>query len=98
MEYSEICDAIRSFKKLKFSYDGGERIVEPHCHGVTHLNNPALRAYQTDGYSKSGDTPAWRMFNLNEAGEIRVLDEEFNGPRFGYKRGDKGMKNIYCEL
>lgn len=92
-----ICNAIRDMKLVKFYYDGGIRIVEPHCHGITTAGNEGLRAFQVDGYSSSGNM-GWKMFDLSKADSISILDENFDMPRTGYRKGDRGMKHIYCEL
>ncbi len=90
-------NAITKRNLLHFEYEGGERIVEPHCYGITTAGNEGLRAFQIDGYSSSGSM-GWKMFDLNKADSIEVLDETFNGTRPGYKRGDRGMKKIFREL
>ncbi len=78
-------------------YNGGTRVVEPHCHGVTTAGNEGLRAYQISGYSESGNM-GWKMFDLSKASSVTVLEETFSNPRPGYKKGDRGMSQIYCEL
>jgi hypothetical protein len=92
-----ICNAIRQKKCVEFYYNGGTRVVEPHCHGVTTAGNEGLRAYQVGGFSDSGNM-GWKMFDLGKAISIVMLAETFNGPRFDYKKGDKRMSKIYCEL
>lgn len=92
-----IIDAIRNQKVLNFHYDGELRIVEPHCYGITTAGNEGLRAYQTGGYSSSGKF-GWKMYDLQKAHDIKVNDEQFDGPRSGYQSGDKGMSKIYAEL
>jgi len=94
---SQICYAIRNKNLIEFYYNGGTRTVEPHCHGVTTAGNEGLRAYQVDGYSESGNM-GWKMFDMGKASRITVLDETFSGQRTGYKKSDKGMSRIYCEL
>ncbi|MBK8945395.1 MAG: hypothetical protein IPM32_09015 [Ignavibacteriae bacterium] len=94
---SLICDAIRNKKLLQYYYNGGTRVVEPHCHGVTTAANEGLRAFQVSGYSESGKL-GWKMFDLGNANNITKLDETFDGPRPGYRKGDKGMSHIYSEL
>lgn len=94
---TQICDAIRNKNLIEFYYNGGNRTVEPHCHGVTTAGNEGLRAYQVDGFSESGKM-GWKMFDLGNASNIHILDEIFDGPRTGYKKGDRGMSQIYCEL
>ena len=91
-----ICTAIANRQKIQFYYDGGNRIVEPHCHGITTKGNPGLRAYQTDGYSSSGSM-GWKMFDLSKASSITILTATFS-LRGDYKKGDKGMSRIFCEI
>lgn len=94
---TEIVNAIRNQNLIQFNYDGGSRIVEPHCYGITTAGNEGLRAYQVDGYSSSGKM-GWKMFDLDKARSIRILDETFSGARPGYKKGDRGMSRIFEEL
>jgi hypothetical protein len=92
-----ICDAIKAKNLIEFFYDGGMRIVEPHCHGITTAGNEGLRAYQVDGYSSSGKM-GWKMFDLSKASSITMIDETFDTPTNGYRKGDRGMSQIYSEL
>lgn len=94
---SEIIQAIKNQNLIRFNYDGGFRIVEPHCYGLTTKGNEGLRAFQTDGYSSSGKM-GWKMFDLDKANSIEVLDKVFQEPRSGYKRQDKGMMKIFNEI
>lgn len=92
-----IITAIENKNLLSFNYDGEERIVEPHCYGETTAGNEGLRAYQVDGFSSSGKM-GWKMYDMSKADNITVLSETFDSPRAGYKKGDKGMDDIYAEL
>lgn len=94
---SEIVNAIRNKNLLEFYYDGGTRVVEPHCYGLTTKGSEGLRAYQVDGYSSSGKM-GWKMFDMGKARSIKALNQSFSNPRSGYRRGDRGMGRIYCEL
>ncbi|HDR52561.1 MAG TPA: hypothetical protein ENN90_13250 [Mariniphaga anaerophila] len=94
---SAIVNSIRNKNLLEFYYDGGSRVVEPHCYGLTTKGNEGLRAFQVSGYSSSGEM-GWKLFNLSKARSIKVLNESFNKPRAGYKKGDRGMSRIIEEL
>lgn len=94
---TEICNSIRSQNLIEFSYDGGNRIVEPHCYGITTAGNEGLRAYQVEGFSSSGKM-GWKMFDLSQAKNLVILDTKFISPRIGYKKGDKGMSRIFEEI
>jgi hypothetical protein len=49
---AKIWNGIRNL--LEFNYEGGIRLVEPHCYGITTAGSEGLRACQIDGYSSSG--------------------------------------------
>ena len=93
-----ICEAIRNRAILEFYYDGQNRIVEPHAHGLSTAGNSVLRCYQIGGGSNSGQVPAWKMMTVNEITSLRETESNFSGPRPGYKKGDRDMIKIYCEL
>ena len=94
---NRIIQAVQNQQLLRFQYDGGERVVEPHCYGQTTKGNEAIRAFQVRGYSSTG-TLGWRIFKLTKATSMEVLDEVFDNPRSDYKRGDEGMSVIYAEI
>jgi hypothetical protein len=97
MENLLVTGAIEDRRLLEFYYDGGIRIVEPHCHGLSRKGNPSVRAYQVDGYSSTGEM-GWKLFNLSKASSLRVLDETFTEIRPGYAPGDRDLSTIYSEL
>ena len=94
---SVLCGAIEGKFLIEFLYEGGIRVVEPHCYGLSSAGNEAFRGYQVDGFSSSG-TLGWRMFMLSKVQNMAVLEKTFPNPRPGYKKNDRGMKEIFCEL
>lgn len=95
---NEVCRAIRNRRVLEFTYEGYNRIVEPHCHGRTQRGNECLRAYQTRGGSSSGKVPDWKMFTVAKMSGVSVSNNTFSGTRPGYNPNDKGMISIHCNL
>lgn len=93
---NDIKEAIRNQNLIMFDYDGESRTAEPHCYGLTTKGNEAIRACQVDGYSSSGQM-GWKLYDLAKADNIEILDETFE-VRSSYKRGDKGMSEIFCEI
>jgi len=93
-----IAIAIRTRKLLQFTYDGYPRTVEPHTYGIDGKGHQALRAYQVSGGSESGEYVGWKLFHVAEMRGIAILEQEFSGPRSGYKRGDKAFSKIVAEL
>lgn len=92
-----ITKAIKNRNVIQFYYENELRVVEPHCYGVTTAGNEGLRAFQIDGYSSSGKM-GWKMYDLNKAENLEILEDTFLNPRPGYKKGDKGMNRIFTEL
>ena len=95
---STICRAIQERRLLEFSYDGGPRVVEPHCHGVSTAGNDVLRAYQVGGVSSSGKPEGWRLFELGKMSGARQAEETFLGTRPDYDAADRAMSRVHCHL
>jgi len=93
-----ICQAINEMKVLTFYYNGHQRVVEPHAHGLSTAGNEVMRCYQIRGGSVSGNVPAWKMMTTNKISSLSISEEGFSGPRHGYNKGDRGMSTIFCEL
>jgi len=93
-----ICRAIQERQLVQFYYDGGHRLVEPHCYGESKDGNELLRAYQISGHSKSGRSEGWKLFRVDELSSLRIIDRSFSGPRPQYNPNDKAMASVYCCL
>jgi hypothetical protein len=91
-----ICTAISSKKIISFYYNGGFRTLEPFCYGVSPAGIEVLRAYQTGGYSKSGNHAGWKLFRVSEISNLKITDERFEDIRPGYNPKDPIIKRIYC--
>ena len=93
-----ICQAIQEMKLLTFNYNGHHRTVEPHAYGISTAGNECLRCYQVSGGSSSGKVPDWKMMTTDNIIGLSLSQDKFSSPRNGYKKGDKGMSTIFCEL
>lgn len=93
-----ICSAINEKKLLRFFYDGGFRVVEPHCFGEGTKGTDLLRAYQVKGYSSSGNPFGWRLFDISEITALTVLEDTFDKARRDYNPNDSAMVLIYCRI
>jgi hypothetical protein len=91
-----ICEAIRDRAVVQFSYGGGSRTVEPHCHGITSTDREVLRGYQTGGYSSSGNPVGWRLFEVEKISGFRQSGQTFARARPGYAPHDRGMASVHC--
>ena len=97
-----ICQAIRAHCVIEFQYKGEpSRVVEPHQVGYRqNWNEAELSGYQIGGYSRSGDSPPWRTFKLDEIHSMRISDPGAFSPRYaeGYRPGpNRIFARIICE-
>ena len=87
-----ICDAIRSRRRLRFIYDGYERIVEPHVYGINTASHEAVRCWLVAGWSESEASPGWRTYLVREMHDVQALAQGFEAPRAGYAADDRQMR------
>jgi len=89
-----ICKAIEERRILQFSYKGSMRAAEPHAFGRQKNGTDAFCAWQLSG----GSAEDFRLFHLYEVSDLRLLDEQFEGPRAGYRRGDARFVVMHSQL
>lgn len=94
----QLAAAINEQRLVDLTYDGFHRRVEPHCLGRDNEGQLKLRCWQTQGGSARDPRPGWRLLFLSDIRLATVIDEAFDGPREGYKRGDREMREILAEL
>ena len=95
---TQIGEAIKQKRLLRFNYHGHERVVEPHTYGLDLKGQEALCAYQVGGSSASGQLRGWKTFNVTDLQGLTQLDETFRTPRPEYKKNDGGFQAIFAEL
>ncbi len=88
-----IVDAIRKKRRLRFTYSGKRRIVEPQCYGIGIKGTELLRVHQIQG----GTQPE-PLFDVSKIEGLVVLDEAFTQPGPNYKKNDSAMTTIFCQL
>lgn len=97
MEASEVhrtlVSAIRSRKRLRFAYNGRERLVEPQCYGLGTRNTRLLRAHQLVGGAQREP-----LFDVTKIEHLVMLGETFALPGPNYKRDDSAMATIFAQL
>jgi len=92
------CKALQSAKCLEIRYDGYVRIVEVHAVGVTKDDNSIMRVWQVRGGSVHNEPVGWKLLRLDETLGVAIMNETSEAPRRGYKRGDKAMQRITCQI
>ncbi|RZL11253.1 MAG: hypothetical protein EOP40_03425 [Rubrivivax sp.] len=88
-----IVDAIRHKRRLRFTYHGKLRLVEPQCYGIGTKGTELLRAHQLQGGSQREP-----LFDVAKVAGLQVLDETFTRPGPNYTRNDSAMTRIFCQL
>lgn len=89
-------DAISQKKTISFTYDGLDRVVEPHHYGILK-GTEQLHAYQVHGESKSGDLPEWRNFKLKMIDRIALNDTSFE-TEISYNPGNSKYYKIIKKI
>jgi hypothetical protein len=84
-----LCEAIRERRVVTFTLGGFPRIAEPHDYGVID-DRRRLFFFQVGGGSRSGHPTGWRWAELGKIGDLRLLDDRFEGPR--PIRGDRHQR------
>jgi hypothetical protein len=93
-----ICDAIRARRLLRFVYEGYERIVEPHIHGMNSANHEMLSGWLVGGWSESRPEPGWRNYLVRDMHYVEALPDRFDGPRPRYNPFDPQVRQVFCRL
>ncbi|HEV7678299.1 MAG TPA: hypothetical protein VGQ42_06995 [Candidatus Dormibacteraeota bacterium] len=73
-------------------------MVYPCAHGVLSTGNEALRAHEAtlrDGTLLVG---AGKLFLLIDMRDAHLTDDGFEQAPRGYRRDDRGMARIHCQL
>jgi len=92
------CAALAQKRLLEIRYDGFVRCVEVHACGLTKDGNAVIRVWQVRGGSVHNEPIGWKLLRLDEAIALAILDEASHAPRPGYRRGDKAMARIICQI
>ena len=93
----EIRDAVAHRHTLELRYHGYNRLVEPHAYGRDKVGDEILRCYQVGGGSESGEPVSWKLLKVSEVYSVHMLAQTFI-QRPQYRRNDKAMEYIFCQL
>lgn len=94
---SIICNAISNRKCMSVWYNGGTRIIEPHCYGQSTSGNDLLRCFQVSGFSNTGKSTDWKLMKTSELKHIVILEQCFQ-VRPKYNPFDQAMSSYYCRV
>jgi len=97
-KYIPLVSAIKERRIVIFRYHGLDRVVQCATIGYTTSGRPAVRAYQIEGGTHSGQVPCWRLFLIEEISEpVLTEDRFFCAPPF-YRKSDPAFSRIDAEL
>jgi hypothetical protein len=94
---TDICAAINGRQLLELRYHGYARTVEPYAYGRDKHGDALLRCYQISGGSESGQPTGWKILKVAEVFAINEQMATFT-PRSEYRRGDKAIALMFCQL
>jgi hypothetical protein len=92
-----ICQAVKSRRVIRFEYGGGERRVEPHCHGFSAAGEEMMLAYQVGGYSSSGNGEGWKMFAVRRIGPLVETGDSFARARSDFDP-TTALSRVHCSV
>lgn len=100
MYESQICDALRRRRLLRFCYKDHltPTTIEPYTYGQTKVGHNALSAWLVAGATHDNRPPFWRLYLESEMHKVEVLHDEFSTNRPGYKPNDQRFRVIRCRI
>ncbi|CAN5801946.1 hypothetical protein BH24GEM1_BH24GEM1_23880 [soil metagenome] len=90
--------AILERRAVRLIYQGLPREIEPHMVGIHEAGEPILVAYQTGGYSHSGELPGWRTFITTEIERVEESDAPFPRARSDFTDQFYSMMEIFAKV
>ena len=91
--HTTACKALNQGKLLEIQYGGYVQVVEVHAGGLTRNGHQVMLVWQLRGGSVG-----WTLLWLDDIVGYRIIGEASAAPRPGYRRGDKDMETIFCQL
>ena len=93
-----ICDAIHAKRLIRFVYEGYERIIEPHIHGINTANHEMVSGWLVGGWSGTKPEPGWRNYLVKDMHGVHALADGFERPRPRYNAFDKQVREVFCRV
>lgn len=73
-------------------------MVEVHAVGFTKDGKEIMRVWQVSGGSVSNEPVGWKLLRLDETTGAALTKDPSAAPRAGYKRDDRAMERIICQI
>jgi hypothetical protein len=91
----QLVRATLDHRTVNMVYEGLRRVVEHHLVGIHEAGEPMVAAFQTGGFSHSGDLPGWRTFINAKVESVDPREETFR-PRSDGERMAEGMVEVFA--
>lgn len=88
-----LIQAINEWRRIRCTYEGRERYLEPQCYGLGPLGEPRLRVHPLP--TGSAIEP---LFRVDKIENVALIDEYFDEPSPNYKMDDSAMVVIFAHL
>lgn len=94
----QICEAIKSRRRMALGYYGYKRIVEPFAYGVDEMGDALLLGFQIHGTGRAARDIGWVRLRLYEAVILCKTEHIFLTDRPGYQRDDPIFCTVFCQI
>jgi len=94
----EACEALRLGRVLRIRVGRHDRWVEVHAVGRDKEGQEVMRLFQVRGGDIQSEAIGWRLMRLSDAQKPRITNEASGAPRTGYRKDDRDMTEIYCQV
>lgn len=91
--HQTIVESIRARRRLRFTYHGKVRLVEPQCYGIGTKGTELLRVHQLRGGGQREP-----LFDVSKISRLSILEESFTTLGPNYQQDDSAMAAIFCQL
>lgn len=92
-----IRDAITRRRRLRLTYAGHSRMVEPHALGVTPGGHRAIVGWQFGGTGRTSPPTGWRTFRLNAMSDVQPMVRSFT-VRADYRPHKIALRTIELDV
>jgi predicted DNA-binding transcriptional regulator YafY len=95
---TDLVRAISEKRSIEFVYKAGRtRIVEPHDYGLRGQTE-LLLAFQLSGESRSGAAQGWKLFDVAQIHQLRVLERRFAGSRADHSQHHGSWDTLFARV
>ena len=88
---------MQKLRLIKLTYDGQERLVEPHVLGYKNYELELL-AWQLENESELSKKEGWRTFQLKKITNVQIVNHSFDGARYTKSHDNSRWDSIVARV